>query len=344
MSIGDVTGFKQIRSSAERFWSAYEKTFSRGENLLPFGVEFLDRALGGISRSDIVLVGAPTGAGKTELVTNVAKNVAKIGKQVVFFALEAEQYEIETRIIYNEAAQLYFADTNRRAMDINYEAFATGKVSIDFSAYVEDAREKTKWLSNLHTFYRGSEKFGLERFEGFMHGLQGHADLIIIDHLNYFDLETENENAEYSRIVKAIRDMALITEIPVVLVAHLKKRDKASKYLLPDMDDFHGTSNIGKICTKAILVAPCYSESLTTVWKTYMRIGKNRMMGSRTKFVGITMFDIRSNSYLKEFELGHLSKDQTSFVPITHRPPWARVNEGDSHETLRSGRHPFKDA
>ena len=73
------------------------------EKCLTFGVEYLDRALGGIFPRDLVLVGADTGIGKTELVTGIARANARkpplgLGKRVHGFFLECDDGEIQERI------------------------------------------------------------------------------------------------------------------------------------------------------------------------------------------------------------------------------------------------------
>ena len=63
-----------------------------------FGIKYLDAALHGIKPNDLILIGASSGAGKTELCTHIAKTNAKLGKRVRYIALEAEKNEIETTL------------------------------------------------------------------------------------------------------------------------------------------------------------------------------------------------------------------------------------------------------
>jgi replicative DNA helicase len=55
-----------------------------------FGVTYLDAALKGICPNDLILIGATSGAGKTELCAQIARINAKLGKRVNYIALEAE--------------------------------------------------------------------------------------------------------------------------------------------------------------------------------------------------------------------------------------------------------------
>ena len=80
------------------------------------------------------------------------------------------------------------------------------------------------------------------------------VDLIVVDHLHYVDGDDdENEHKSLGDTVKAIRDVSLRIGRPIVLIAHLRKRDARAKQLVATLDDFHGSSNVVKICTQAII-------------------------------------------------------------------------------------------
>src|SRR5207302_723892 len=83
-----------------------EERIEEGERLLTFGVEFLDLMLGGIALFDLILIGAKTNRGKTELATIIATMNAARGKRVHYIALEAEDIEIERRTKYKLLAKL----------------------------------------------------------------------------------------------------------------------------------------------------------------------------------------------------------------------------------------------
>ena len=63
-----------------------EERLKNAKENLSFGVPFLDDSLGGIYKNDLILFGAKTGIGKTQLATLVAKKNAGLNKRVHFFA------------------------------------------------------------------------------------------------------------------------------------------------------------------------------------------------------------------------------------------------------------------
>lgn len=66
---------------------------------LPLGFRALDGLLWGIRRGNILTIGARTGVGKTALALNVACNVGRVGKRVLFFSTEMPVGEIVDRIV-----------------------------------------------------------------------------------------------------------------------------------------------------------------------------------------------------------------------------------------------------
>ena len=313
------------RSKRER-----ELRRERGESLLKFHVRYLDLALEGIAKKDLILIGAPTGAGKTELVTHIGGYNAFKGHRVLFFPLEAEDCEIESRIKFKIAVQKYFEDKNPQKTiirDISYRNWYHNKLGESFQQYEEQAEEKfTQAFSKFNTVYRKNE-FKIDHLQRYLLSLKDKTDLVIIDHLNYFDFDNENENKAVTDIVKRIRDLALLSGLPIILVAHLKKVDRRSKSLIPEIDDFFGTSNIPKIATKAILLSPDNgTPDDPKRFGTFFRVAKYRVDGSTTRYVSKCTFNIESNKYEDQFLLGYLTDDGRRFEPISDRtkfPTWA---------------------
>jgi hypothetical protein len=312
-----------------------------GRHVLSFGVRFLDDALGGIGRRDLVLVGAKTGVGKTQLATNIGMNACAAGKQVHYFGLEAEQLEIERRMKYQIVADLYYA--NRGQLDnqgIRYLDWLAGRIDHIVGRYEEQADvELARRLKNLTVHYSDGT-FTADDFCDKLESIKASADLIILDHLHYVEIEDQNENRGYKRAVKQIRNSALLAERPVVVVAHVRKGDRRFEALLPSIEDFHGSSDVPKIATKAIMLAPAdVPQRLSYLWSTYMQISKCRADSSLTRYVALTTFNARQNRYENDYILGKLAEGGKSFavLPYNDMPKWADGSTNAGAET-RMGR------
>lgn len=295
---------------------------------LAFGVDYLDDVCRGILPRDLILVGAYTGVGKTALAAIVSFGNVLRGKAVYYFALEAEEREIERRLKYtwlvNRAAKNHLPGW----ADMNYPDWYRGKFPHVDQEYGEIADEviATKF-GTLHTYYRGTN-FDIGDIEQQFKAIATKADLIVLDHLHYVDTGDEgNENAAVKRIVKKIRDVSLCIGVPVIVVAHLRKKNRGQPRIVPDLDDFHGSSDITKIATKVILMAKATDKpsEFKAVSNTYMSVPKDRMAGG-TQIVGLLGFDLRTSTYNQGYSLGRLSIGGDTVEPMDFNdyPKWAR--------------------
>lgn len=315
---------KGMESCESRLGREAEHREQNAKNRMSFGVSFLDEALGGIYNNDLVVLGAKTGLGKSQLAMLIALENARQGKRVHFFALEAEEYEIERRIKYQLIADKFYKMPNRPNIHLNYMDWYYNKFSKELESIEKEIEEEEHNLSTLNIYYR-QVQFDIQEFERLAFGVKDQTDLMIIDHLHYFDHDDENENRAIKQIVKRIRDCALISGKPIILVAHVRKSDRRLKQLIPDIEDFHGSSDIGKIGVKVITIAPCYEEVVTTHRKTFFQILKCRVDGSRMNMTGLLGFNINNQRYEKQYKLGRLSYDGTDFKPFNFNemPFWA---------------------
>lgn len=302
-----------------------ECRIENGKKLLKFGNPFLDEALGGIGANDLIIIASKTGQGKTQLAMHIALNNILNGKRVHFFALESEKYEIERRLKYQIIADQFFKLSEKRPIHLNYIDWYYGRLDHYLSDLEEEAEAKLIYYKNLFVFYREND-FKVNDFQRLVLGVKNETDLIIADHLHYFDFDDENENRAIKNTVKSIRDTALLSGKPVILISHVRKSDRKLKQIVPDIEDLHGSSDIGKIGTKVITIAPCYDDSQMTLRKTYFHSSKCRIDGSRTNLTAILAFNLVIQRYENEYFLGRLNYDGTELKLFnsTNMPFWAK--------------------
>jgi DnaB-like helicase C terminal domain len=306
---------------------------SQSSECLSFGVKFLDECLGGIYSNDLIIYGAKTGIGKTQLATITAMANASAGKRVHFFALEAEANEIERRIKYQILAEAFFKHLKKDfpTVHLNYMDWYYGKLDQSLGKVEPEIDAMMKDLyPNLWTFYRTGD-FTVQDFEKQILAIQDQTDLVIVDHLHYFDFEDDNENRAMKATVKKIRDLALLIGKPVILIAHMRKSDRRAKQVVPGADEFHGSSDITKIATKVVTLAPCLeSEGRGNRWPTYIRAVKCRVDGARTKYVGLTSFNADTNTYERKYYLGKLNPSEEAYQAVEaeeNLPYWAKSGQ-----------------
>lgn len=316
---------QQFKSSAERIYEF--KKYDRNK-MLNFGIDFLDGALRFIFPDDLILFGAMPGAGKTQQAVNIAITNALLGKRIHLFALEASKNEIENRMFYSLTAKNYYNAICPKEFDrpLNYEDWLADYFGDDLLLHEEAARNQILKLNNLHTFYRDEKEFTSKTLSNMALAYAGETDLIIVDHVHYFDFVDDDENKALHDIIKTARNIVLRIGKPMIMIAHLRKRDRFTD-LIPGIYEFHGSSNLPKIATRVICMAPGGPvENEKYKFYTYIRIGKNRFNNSISNYIGKTIYDIRTNSYDKVTQVGKLSLDGKSFETLSERevPFWVK--------------------
>ncbi len=323
-----------LKPATERALNEREARLILAKNRIKMGIPYLDVALDGIRRNELLLLGASSGVGKTELASHIAKTNVEAGKRVHFVALEAEDAEIERRIIFKLIAHLYYSDKGRKKnIFLSYRDWVFGNLDHDLVYYETEAKrifhEKYKLLT---TIYRKKD-FDVETFTRALMSFKHESDLVIVDHLNYFDYdERQTENVAITKIMKTLRDLVLISGVPIILVAHVRKRDRFSKGMMPGLEDFHGSSNIYKIATQAVILAPATTENPhPTKWPTLMRVAKSRVEGAVKNYVARVTFNSEVNAYESHYEMGYYRDGQETFEVIDNYdllPRWARPKAG----------------
>lgn len=301
----------------------------RGINRIPWGIDFLDDALNGIDEHDVTLLGAGTGVGKTQIACHIAANAARLGKEVHYLALEAETGEIENRLLYHELAKRWFQENpmGKPGVTLRYISWLQGDLEDELQAMEKPVRLKLKSdLASLHTIYK-QDLFGVSDFvKAFQSAVSLGTNLIVLDHLHYIDLDTQNELQAFKEAIREIRRQALKHKKPIVVVAHLRKSDRNARTPLPDIDDFYGTSDLSKISVNAVLVARAQQKSEDNrVSPTWIYLPKARHAGDATHYAGLCSYDLKTGSYRPGYDLYRVPRfGEPIQLQFEQFPSWAK--------------------
>lgn len=313
-----------FRSMSSRLDGELDDRIASAKNALRYHNAFLDDVLRGILAHDLVLIGAPTGIGKTDLALSIATSNASSGVPVHYFALEAEPNELERRTKFAMLSRRAYVNGHPNAGDMNYSDWLLGRcehVCGDSNAMVD--REIAAKFRTLHTYYRGAH-FGAEDLARAVLEVADETRLIIVDHLHYIDSDEDSEHRALGDTVKAIRDVSLLVGKPIILIAHLRKRDPRAKQLLATIDDFHGSSNVTKICTQAIALEHAYDVKPAKWYlaPTIVSVLKDRRAGA-PRLAAVMDFDRRTKTYSEQYELGRAAGVKWEPIEAGDRPGWA---------------------
>jgi len=321
-----------------------------------FGVGHLDDALYGILRNDLVVIGADSGVGKSEIGISMAQENVKRGKKVMLYFLEGGDVEAMARMKWRDICKIYFNSYTDSGINIDYRKWRMNLYDKKETEILSAIEKEVKFnygklfkeklhiyklkggfgVENLLTSLMGFYNF--ERAVGFNEVSAGfNLDLIIIDHLQYFDLNGgESEIQATTKILKEVKKITAMYNIPIVLISHLRKKTKERG--LPDQEDFYGSSNIPKISSLAITIAPDKEnyDLANGVYPTYFRIVKSRT-GIPSNFAIRCNFHASNREYEDKYSLHKVNNlGLVNPEPMNYGecPEWAK-GKGNAREYKR---------
>ena len=231
-----------------------EKAYKKSSDVigLKTGLNDFDKKIGGLHKSDLIIIAGRPSMGKTAFATNIASNICN-GKNndnktnVLFFSLEMSSEQLATRVI-SELSQISsegIRTGNLSKTDFEKIIVASEQLK-NLSLFIDDSPALT--ISSIRTRSRRlKRKFGL--------------DLIIIDYLQLITGESRNSNdnrvKEISDITRGLKAIAKELNIPVVALSQLSRKVEEREEKRPQLADLRES---GSIEQDADLVVFLYRE------------------------------------------------------------------------------------
>jgi replicative DNA helicase len=333
----DRAGFTTMQVDPEEH---IKSLAARRDALSPFGISFLDECLGGISNEDLIVIGADTGIGKTQLSLSLGIHSAVNGRKVDYFALEAYEKELQDRVTYRAFAKMFFQAYREGKVkydDIDPQDYLNGAYVGKYDEIIRAAAQSVSQIQNFHAYYPKSI-LSLEAFIKKFMAIKNDTDLIIVDHLHYFDYDEEQENRAIKRIVMELKLLSNVHKKPIILVSHVRKMDKRNPQDVPMIVDLHGSSEIAKNATKVVTFGRYYSDDYGDDY-TCVAAFKNRFGGNRVYSAALIKYDPQQQTYGKQYILGKTYQHDAKFREWGDKmgrfPHWARSadNKPESFES-----------
>jgi replicative DNA helicase len=196
---------------------------------VPSGFSELDRATGGWQKSDLIVVAARPGMGKTAFVLSMARNMAvEYKRPVAFFSLEMNALQLVTRLISSET-QLPAEKLKRGLLETYEWEQLNSKI-----ANLTDAPLIIDDTPALSIFELRAKARRLKQ--------QWDINLIVIDYLQLMSIGGDNKGnreQEISNISRSLKSLAKELNIPVIALSQLsrevEKRGGSKRPILSDL-------------------------------------------------------------------------------------------------------------
>ena len=213
-----------------------EALFERGESItgLPTGYTDLDERLAGLQPSNLVIVGARPGAGKTSFALGMAAHAAMESRQpVLFFSLEMSHLEVTQRLLSAEARVEATRMRNGRLLESDWPkiSHAIGRLG-EAPIFIDDNPNTTVMEIRAKARRLKSKEGGL--------------GLIVVDYLQLMSgrSNAENRQVEVSEMSRGLKILARELEVPVVALSQLSRGLEARADKRPMLADLRESGSI----------------------------------------------------------------------------------------------------
>jgi|TARA_Y100000816_G_scaffold254045_1_gene205972 replicative DNA helicase len=246
-SLFDLAEKGSFSSSLVKFDEAMKLTIEMASNAykndegivgVPTGLTDLDERLGGLHKSDLVIIAGRPSMGKTALATNIAFNAAKKiqedGKKstIAFFSLEMSSEQLSTRILA-EQARIKSNDIRRgKISEEQFDKFIeTSKNISELPLYIDETPAiSIAALSNRAR--RIKRLFGL--------------DMVVIDYIQLMRATNIKDGRvqEISEITQGLKALAKELSVPVLALSQLSRAVEQRDDKKPQLADLRESGSI----------------------------------------------------------------------------------------------------
>ncbi|MEO0005915.1 MAG: primary replicative helicase [Bacteroidota bacterium] len=208
--------YESMGSLSSKVLKQIEELTQKGDGLtgVPTGFTNLDRLTSGWQPSDLIIVAARPGMGKTSMVLAVALNAARdFGKGVALFSLEMASTQLVQRLISMEAEIAGSKMRNGKLEDYEWQQLQT----------------TVERLSNVPIFIDDTPAINIFELRAKCRRMKQQHDiqLVIIDYLQLMTGSTEgkggNREQEIAGISRALKSLAKELNIPVIALSQLSR-------------------------------------------------------------------------------------------------------------------------
>ena len=246
-SLFDLAEKGSFNSSLVKFDEAMRMTIEMASNAykndegivgVPTGLTDLDDRLGGLHKSDLLIIAGRPSMGKTALATNIAYNAAKKIQDdnrkstVAFFSLEMSSEQLSTRILA-EQSRIKSNDIRRgRISEDQFDKFIeTSKNISELPLYIDETPAIT--IAALSNRARRIKR---------LYGL----DLVVVDYIQLMRASNFKDGRvqEISEITQGLKALAKELSLPVLALSQLSRAVEARDIKKPQLSDLRESGSI----------------------------------------------------------------------------------------------------
>ena len=186
----------------------------------------LDKLTNGLQKSDLIVIAARPGMGKTSLAMNIVEHAAVYGnKTCAVFSMEMPTLQIKQRLICSNANVSMSAALSGKLSDKEWQRLAAAQARMNKSAvYIDDSARITpaEILSKCRRFK----------------AKDGRLDLVMVDYIQLMSSGKkgdENRTLEVASITRELKQIAKELQVPVIALSQLRRLKDGERSQLSDL-------------------------------------------------------------------------------------------------------------
>lgn len=197
---------------------------------IPTGIGLLDSTITGLNRSDLIVLAARPGVGKTSFGLNIARHASVVSKRrVAFFSLEMSREQLSSRLLSTEAS---VEGTKLRSGDLDDDEWTRIIEAGDI-------------LRNAELYFDDAPGITVPQMKAKVRRLKN-VDLVIVDYLQLMSGGKKNDNRvnEISEITRNLKIMAKELDVPVIAMSQLRRPTERTKDHRPGLSELRDSGSI----------------------------------------------------------------------------------------------------
>lgn len=275
--------FTHVKEALAESFDRLDELHKQGEGLrgVPTGFSDLDDTLAGFQKSNLIILAARPGLGKTSFALNICQNLAvKHKRPIGFFSLEMSKEELVDRLLVSQA-------------DIDAWKLKTGRLSEEDFTKLSNAMGE---LAEAPLYIDDTPALSILDMRTKARRLQVDAsvELIVVDYLQLArSRQLENRVQEVSEISQGLKNLARELKVPVLAVSQLSRAVEQRGSKRPQLADLRESGSIEQDADVVMFLWREDEEDLENVELDVakhrngaLRSIKLRFRGDRIRFYG----------------------------------------------------------
>jgi len=281
-------GFVPIKSTLTESFDRIDELHKKGSGFrgVQTGFVDLDNMLSGMQKSNLLILAARPGTGKTALVLNMAQNIGvKQKKSVGIFSLEMSKEELVDRLLVSQA-------------DVDAWKLKTGRLTEDDFSKISDAMGE---LAESPIYIDDTPGLSITEMRSKARRLQMEHDLslVIVDYLQLVDpgRRFESRVQEVSMVSQALKNLARELNVPVLSASQLSRAVEHRGEKKPQLADLRESGAIEQDADVVMFIYRPDTEITSPMIPTKLLIAKHRngptgeidllFQGNRIRFTSV---------------------------------------------------------